>query len=108
MIPESERLPGEPSCDFKDGEDPDGDGADQQPHGERRRRQRAQRRHGEQGGLHSAQPQQEGELFVILLLPPCASSLIPQSIFQNAVALPSVMLTISNLYSLKAFWRGKQ
>ena len=54
----------------KDGEDPDGDGADQQPHGERRRRQRAQRRHGEQGGLHRAQPQQEGELFVISSFPP--------------------------------------
>ena len=102
-IPESERLRGEPSCDFKDGEDPDGDGADQQPHGERRRRQRAQRRHGEQGGLHRAQPQQEGELFVISLLPPCDRFLNPSS-----VALPSVMLTISNLYSLKAFWRGEQ
>ena len=55
-IPESERVPGEPSCDFKDGDVPDGNGADQQPHGDRRRRQRAQRRHGEQGGLHSAQP----------------------------------------------------
>ena len=102
-IPESERLPGEPSCDFKDGEDPDGDGADQQPRGDRRRRQRAQRRHGEQGGLHSAQPQQEGELFVISLLPPCVRFLNPSS-----VALPSVMLTVSNLYSLKAFWRGEQ
>ena len=40
----------------KDGKDPDGDGAGQQLHGERRRRQRAQRRHGEQGGLHRAQP----------------------------------------------------
>ena len=58
----------------KDGEDPDGDGADQQPHGERCRRQRAQRRHGEQGGLHSAQPQQEGELYVISIPPSCASS----------------------------------
>ena len=56
----------------KDGEDLDGDGADQQPRGEHRPRQRAQRRHGEQGGLHGAQPQQEGELFVNSLLPPCA------------------------------------